>query len=141
MSDDKLPTSRPISDINSIYREYAKKKFTDQADIIKDYIKLMIPLTTGVITAYIGLLEFMKVEVTDSNLTSFLSPPITLLISLIIFIIAHFPIPFPLSYSNIESIKLQLKVSTIFKYIGSSLGSIAFVIGFYQIITILIGYL
>ena len=131
--------SRPISDENDVLYEFGKKVLTEPIDILKDFIKLMMPLTTGLITIYFALLEFLNKKpeggITDDGLILI---PIILLFSLFSFIVTSFPIPMKLTISNIESIKRYRKTAIWWKYIGASVGSFFFLSGFFLMIVTLI---
>jgi hypothetical protein len=135
-----VETGKPISDENDAFFEFGKKALTDSIDVIKDFIKLMIPLTTGLITTYFALLKFIGIESTQqlTHTTIFLSSPITLLISLLFFVVASFPVPMKLTISNIESIKRYRTVSMWWKYVGASVGGGLFLVGFGIVILTLI---
>ncbi|WP_148685650.1 hypothetical protein [Candidatus Nitrosocosmicus hydrocola] len=139
MSSGDIPESTRIAPNDEAYIDYGKRKLTDQIDVIKDFIKLMIPLTTALITSYLALLKFTTIQITSSNEFNMIYSPIIVLISLIVFIIAIFPIPFPINISNLESIKKQLIFSTIYKYVGAILGCIIFLVGFSMMIGVIIG--
>ena len=126
MVDEKIP----ISDENEAFFEYGKKILTEPVEVIKDYIKLMIPLTTALITSYLALLNFVGKEYSLNNNSNLLVGPILLLASLLTFIITSFPIPSKLTITNIESIRKYIRKAMWHKYIGSAIGSALFLIGF-----------
>ncbi len=106
--------------------EVGKKAITDSIDTIKEYIKLMIPLTTGLITAYFALLEFLGVKtVLNTNKlssASLIEPAMFMLASLIVFIIVSFPIPGFVDMDNLKTIRIHRNITIIFRYVGISIG-------------------
>lgn len=122
---------KPISDENDAFFEFGKKALTESIDIIKDFIKLMIPITTGIIPTYFALLKFIGIEsaTKTTNTGHFLLGPIIMLFSLISFIATSFPVPMKMTVSNIESIKHYRTVSIRWKYGGACIGSALFLYG------------
>lgn len=52
----------PITDTEKSYAEFAKNIITGSLDSIRNFAQLMVPLTTGLITAYLALLKFLGLE-------------------------------------------------------------------------------
>jgi hypothetical protein len=119
----------PISDENDAFFEYGKKVLVEPVEIIKDFIKLMIPITTGVIPTYFALLEFSGTEPTNT-----IKGPFLLLLSLLVFIVTSFPLPAKLTLSNIDSIKRYRTRAMTWKYIGCCIGCGLFLSGFFVMI-------
>jgi len=129
-------TGIPVSQENDALLEYGRNSFLESLNVIKDFIKIMIPLTTGLITIYFALLQFLGIQNTAEliNKNSFIIPPVLLLVSLICFIIASFPIPKKLALSNINSIKAYRSAAIKWKYIGTIIGSAFFIMGMLMMI-------
>ena len=122
--------------------EFAKNAITNSIDVLKDFIKFMVPLTTGLITVYFALLEFLGIKtVTNVQIltTSLLIiPPILLLISLGLFIWVAFPIKSTIVGGNLDSIKHYRNKTFYRKYTPSIIGGFVFIVGILSMIIILV---
>jgi hypothetical protein len=54
-----LPESSGSSKEDSALNEFGKKAYLDSVETIKNFISLMVPLTTGLITAYLLFSHFL----------------------------------------------------------------------------------
>lgn len=120
---------------NDAFYEYAKKAITDSEEVLKEFAKLMIPLTTGMVTVYFALLKFLKVEDITSTplaaigITSVLLPELLMIVSLVAFIVSQFPIRGMLIASNPLNIKLYRQTVLRWKYSWIIGGFASFVAG------------
>lgn len=96
-----------------------------------DFMKLMIPLTTALITTYFALLKFIGIETMNTVAfgQSYLGPPFLMLISLIAFIIGAFPVRKGLNINDPESIKSFRDAAMDWKYTSCIFGSAFFLFG------------
>ena len=137
---DRYEKGVPITPQNKAYFDYGINTVFQSIDVIKDYIKLMIPLTTGLITIYFALLKFIGIDSSntmyDGNLL--MIPPILMLVALTIFIVTIFPLRLRITLGNIESIKLYRNKSTSYKYYGALIGSVFFLLAILVMIILLI---
>lgn len=132
-------TGIPISPENKAMLDYGLNTLFKSMDVIKDYVKLMIPLTTALISTYFFLLKFIGIgsssDVLESNLL--LWSPILMLFALTFFILTVFPIPMKITLGNIQSIRHYRNTSTL-KYLGAAIGSTLFLLGLLIMILLLI---
>lgn len=133
-SDDStiIPSSFP-GPLDKALIEFGKTTILNSLNVLKDFISFMVPLTTGLITAYIALLQFMGIkEIADVSLalkSGFIWPPLFMFLSLISFVFASFPVPRLIAAGNPSSIKQYRQDTFVWKYIGSTAGSIFFIAG------------
>lgn len=122
--------------------EFGKNVLLNSISTLKDFIGFMVPLTTALITAYIAILQFMGIEViTDATMllkSNLIIPPILMLISLIAFIIASYPIPRKIAVGNLDSIENYRSNTFWWKYIWSAMGGIFFISGVLGMILVII---
>ena len=141
------PTDKPVDsageiegigvvrdDYTNTMIEFGKKSIIDSVTVIKEFMKMMIPLTTGLITAYFALLKFLGVEtVPDANKVSpneLIGPTIFMFISLVAFIVTSFPLLSKhLDFGKPESIKIFRKKTVKWKYVGAIIGMGFFLYG------------
>lgn len=114
--------------------EFGKKSLLDSVNVIKDFIKMMIPLTTGLITVYFPLLKFLGVETASGtnkvSANEFVIQTIFMFISLVAFIVTSFPLlsrHFDLGI--IPTIETFRKRMVKWRYIGAGIGMGFFLIG------------
>jgi hypothetical protein len=121
----------PISHENKALFDYGVNAVLDSINVIKDYLKLMIPLTTSLISAYFAILKLLGFESLNGELDNqgIIIPAVLLLMALTAFIITIFPLPLKITIGNILSIRRYRKNQILFKYVGSVLGSIFFISG------------
>ncbi len=84
-----LPESTPITEKQKALDKYASDSLVETVSTLNGYFKVMIPLTTGLIGAYVALLKFIGFDLISQNnieLSQIILPPIFILISLILFI-------------------------------------------------------
>jgi hypothetical protein len=122
--------------------EFGKSVLLNSISVLKDFIVFMVPLTTGLITAYIALLQFMGIQaITDISApfkSNLVIPPVLMFVSLVAFIFASFPIPRQIAVGNIDSIKDYRNKTFWWKYTGSAVGGIFFIIGVITMILIIV---
>lgn len=124
---------------DDMLKEFAKKSLLDIVTVMNDFVKLMIPLTTGVITVYFALLKFLGIEkVPYGQGFYFIEPTIFLFLSLVVFVISCFPVPRKLSMGTRESIIKYRKSSMIWKYICICIASGLFLIGIALMMAIMV---
>ncbi|MGC1131432.1 MAG: hypothetical protein WA941_01310 [Nitrososphaeraceae archaeon] len=131
------------SDDEEAYFSFGKKAFSESIDTIKNFIQLMIPLTTGLITTYFALLEFLGIDTAvKANIGSWplIEPALIMVMSLGIFIIASFPVPWPLAVGDYASIKGYRNAAIIWKYSCAAIGAILFLIAMVKMIFLVIGF-
>jgi hypothetical protein len=126
----------PLSKENEALLEYAKNAIIESLNVVKDFIRMMIPLTTGLITIYFALLQILGIDNTVGSTDKhfLIVPPVILLASLVSFLVASFPIPKKLAISNLNSIIAYRTAALRWKYIGTIIGSGLFIIGVLMII-------
>ena len=128
------------SDLTNSLIEFGKKAITDSITVINDFIKMMIPLTTGLITAYFALLEFLNVKtILDTNAitkTQLIDPTMFMLYSLVAFIVTSFPVFWKFDIGNIPSISTYRYIMIGWRYIGAAVGMGLFLYGVYLMIQI-----
>jgi hypothetical protein len=130
----------PISGDDEAAIEFAKKALIDSVKVINEYIKMMIPLTTAVITAYFALLKFLGVEsVVGSKMSpdSLIGPPIVMLGSLIAFIITSFPVLKKIVVEDLTNVASYRNFMIAWRYIGAGMGMGLFLYGIFSMIVIL----
>lgn len=138
--DSEVLTGVPLSDHNDALIEFGKDSLKNSISVIKEHIKLMIPLTTGVITSYLAVLQFLGITTTSN--TSKLSPEalvypaIIMFWSLVIFLIVSFPILKRLNVNSLPSITAYRNFHMIWKYAGTSLGMGVFLYGLFNMIMV-----
>jgi hypothetical protein len=117
----------PLDPNHELIIEFGKKQLAGALDNIQDFVKLMIPLTTGLITAYLALLNFMGIENITGNTPgqawSFIEPTYFMLGSLATFIVVSFPIIQSLSIGSISSIKTFRDILIVCRYGGTGLAA------------------
>jgi hypothetical protein len=119
MSDDEVDNDPREND--ALY-EYAKKAITDSEEVLQEFTKLMIPLTTGMITVYFALLKFLQIDNATSEplktigIASVLLPEFLMIVSLVAFIVSQFPVRGRIIASNPKNIKLGRRVRLRWKY-------------------------
>lgn len=110
--------------------EYGKKAVQDSPEILMNFIKLMIPLTTVLITTYFALLKFIGIESINSEEfgLNYLGPPILMLISLTAYIVGAFPRAKYLDLRELQSIKDFRSATMNWKYASCIIGSTFFLL-------------
>jgi hypothetical protein len=130
----------PITGDNEAALEFAKKALTDSVNTINEHIKMMIPLTTAVITAYFALLEFLgvksAVDASQMSADSLVDPPILLLGSLIAFIITSFPILKRIVVGDLNNVTSYRNFMIAWRYVGAAVGMGLFLYGIFKMILI-----
>jgi hypothetical protein len=126
------------SDLTDALIEFGKKSITDSVSVINEYIKTMIPLTTGLITVYFALLEFVGVKTAiDAQVVSELSliqAPIYMLYSLIAFIVTSFPVFLKFDLGALRSVTTYRNIMIAWRYTGALIGMGFFLYGLYLVI-------
>jgi hypothetical protein len=129
------------SDTSDSLVEFGKKLIIDSVTVVNDYIKVMIPLTTGLITTYFALLEFLGVKdvinLNKISATTSIEPTIYMLGSLIAFILTLFPMFRTIDLGNYENIKKIRSFYIIYRYGGTLIGMSLFLIGIYLMIQVI----
>ena len=132
----------PRSDEDNALAEFGKKSFIESVHIINEHIKMMIPLTTALITVYFALLEFLGVKVaTDAAKIGGLQlivPPLLLLGSLLVLIAMSFPIPRRIALNNTTNLKSYRNLLVRWRYGGASIGMGLFLLGVLAMIIVMI---
>jgi hypothetical protein len=127
------------ADSTEVLVELGKKFIIESVAVINDYVKTMIPLTTGLITVYFALLEFLGVKTAINaqiiGESTLLQPPMFLLYGLIAFIVTLFPLFMKLDIGNIPSIVRFRYIMIGWRYAGAATGMGFFLYGLYLIIT------
>jgi hypothetical protein len=130
----------PLSDHNDALIEFGKDSLKNSISVIKEHIKLMIPLTTGLITSYLAVLQFLGIKTASntSKLTpgELVYPAIIMFWSLVIFLIVSFPILKRLNINSLPSIIAYRNFHMIWKYAGTSLGMGVFLYGLFNMIIV-----
>lgn len=134
--------SRSLGEEDKAIFEYGKKAFLESIDTIKNFIQLMIPVTTGLTAAYFALLEFLEIKTVAQAGTigkwAITEPAVMILLSLGAFILASFPVPWPLSIGNESSIRSFRNAGIVWKYSASVAGAVLFLIGITRMIFIVV---
>jgi hypothetical protein len=129
-----------ITGDNEAALEFAKKALTDSVNVINEHIKMMIPLTTAVITAYFALLQFLgvksAVETSEMSADSLVGPPIIMLGSLIAFIITSFPILKKIVVGDLTNVTSYRNFMIAWRYVGAGVGMGLFLYGIFSMIFI-----
>ena len=137
-----LPRSSSPGPLDKALIEFGKTTVLNSLNVLKDFISFMVPLTTGLITAYIALLQFMGIvdvsQITTTVRSNFVWPPVLMFLSLVSFVFASFPIPRLLAMGNPASIKKYRLDTFRWKYIGSAIGSFFFVTGVITMIFLIV---
>lgn len=137
----KYPT-RFLTPEQQVLWEFGKSVVTNSFEVLKSFIAFMVPLTTGLITAYIAILQFAGIQTmsdfTDFSKSNLMISPIFMFVSLIFFIIASFPIPRQLSMGNLQGVKKFRSDMFYWKYTNSAIGGVFFIIGVIAMILIII---
>jgi hypothetical protein len=130
----------PITGDNEVALEFAKKALTDSVNVINEHIKMMIPLTTAVITAYFALLEFLGVksalETSKMSADPLVDPPIIMLGSLIAFIVISFPLLKKIVVDDLSNVTSYRNFMIAWRYIGAGVGMGLFLYGISNMIFI-----
>jgi hypothetical protein len=120
--------------------EFGKNSLINSVNVIHEHMKLMIPLTTGLITAYFALLEFLGVDSALAggkiSASSLVDPALFMLGSLIVFIITSFPILKRINVGNINSIVSYRNFFVGWRYIGACIGMALFLYAIFTMIYI-----
>lgn len=128
------------SDLNEALIEFGKKSVTDSITVVNEFIKMMIPLTTGLITAYFALLQFLGVKsVLDTNILShnqLTDPSIFMLYSLGAFIITSFPVFWKFDIGNLASVTNYRYLMIGWRYLGAGAGMGLFLYSIYLMISV-----
>lgn len=134
----------PLQQSNSVLIEFGKDVMKNSIDNIQKFDELMIPLTTGLITAYFAILAFLNIGTIKDlpplqgiTLDFVIFPTYFLLASLIGFIISTFPILQKLSLNSINSIGRYRKRLLLWRYGCTAVSSALYMIGFYQLIIVI----
>jgi hypothetical protein len=120
--------------------EFGKNSLINSVSVIHEHMKLMIPLTTGLITAYFALLEFLGVKSAldggKISASALVDPTLFMLGSLIVFIITSFPILKRVNLANINSIISYRNFFVAWRYIGACIGMALFLYAIFTMIYI-----
>ena len=84
----------PISPLNAVLFESAKKQLTDSIDVARKFSQFMVTLSAALIPAYLALLKFVGIDEETVSVTLKIIctvPPFLFLGSCTLFIIACFP--------------------------------------------------
>ena len=141
MSGDDSKTDDYLSHEKAVYYSYGKKAFTESVETIKNFIQLMIPLTSGLITAYFAILKFLGIETAlKAKIGSWplTEPAVLLVVSLGFFIIASFPVPYPLAIGDLESIRRYRNAAIIWKYGWTVVAAIIFLFAMGKMVNLVI---
>ena len=101
---------------------YAKKVAEDTFENVKTFISTMVPLTTGLITVYFALLQFLGIKEAGQGPSKVIGsweilwPEWFFIASLVAFILASFPIARTIAPGNIGSITLHRRNTMFWKY-------------------------
>jgi len=126
-STEPTKTSRFPTIEDEILLDFGKNAIRESVTTIKDYVNIMVPLTTALITAYLALLKLLGLEQIPNLVTGqyLIIPPVLTLISLSLFIIALFPVPMKLSVGDDVSIRSYRRHLLSWKF-GWTLGGTVF---------------
>jgi hypothetical protein len=134
----------PLQQTNSVLIDFGKDIIKNSIDNIQKFDELMIPLTTGLITAYFAILAFLNIgtiqNIPQTNVINFefvISPIYFLLASLVGFIVSTFPILQKLSLNSIDSIKKYRNHLLLWRYGCTAISSALYVTGFCQLIIVI----
>ena len=137
---DKIGTGEPRSEMDETLIEYGKKLILESIAVINEYIKMMIPLTTGLIATYFALLEFLGVKdiinLQKATAISSTEPALLMLASLVAFILTLFPMIGTMDLGNYKKINRVRKVLFIYRYGGMGIGMFLFIWGIYAMIQV-----
>ncbi|WP_458746015.1 hypothetical protein [Candidatus Nitrosocosmicus sp. T] len=128
-----------INSEERVILQYGLDSLINSITVIKDYTKLMIPLTTGLITTYFAIFKLIGIDfINDTNDVAYSFLPVQLMLAaLVVFVTSSFPVPMRINVGNYNSIKRYRNVSLTMKYIGAALGSVLFLLGiFFMIYTL-----
>jgi hypothetical protein len=101
---------------------YGKKVIEETFENLKAFITTMVPLTTGLITVYFALLQFLGIKEAGQGASrtigswEILWPEWLFIASLVAFIAASFPIIRTIAPGNLQSISLHRHDSMRWKY-------------------------
>jgi hypothetical protein len=140
-ADDSEPNKSMSDDEVDAYTEYGKKAFNESVDTIRNFIQLMIPLISALITTYFALLQFLGIEsALKSQIGSWplIEPPIIMVISLGAFIIASFPVPWPMVLGDLFSIKGFRNAAITWKYTCTVAGAVLFLVAMATMVNLII---
>jgi len=130
------------SEHNNALNEFGKNSLLNSVTVINEHIKMMIPLTTGLITTYFALLQFMGVNSLSNKTTisgsSLIEPALIMLVSLCAFIITSFPILKRVTVGNIDNIIEYRNFMIIWRYIGAGIGMSLFLYSILRMIFVLV---
>ena len=90
----KFLSAEPLSPHTEVLYEVGKDMVKSSINTGNDFCKFMIPVSTGAIPIYLGLLKFVLPEdftLPASKLVLSIVPPILFFVSAIIFILGYFP--------------------------------------------------
>src|SRR6266540_2357631 len=129
------------SETNDALIEFGKKVIVESVTTINEYIKMMIPLTTGLITSYFALLEFLGIKdilkMSKTNAIAATDPTIFMLLSLISFILTLIPLVGKLELALYDKINDVRKILIIYRYGGMAIGMGFFLYGIYLMIHVI----
>jgi len=135
-------TGTPRDDLNNALAEFGKKSIINSVKAINEYIKTMIPLTTGLITVYFALLEFLGVKtavaVMKINTFQLIFPPLLMLASLSVLIAMYFPVPKRINLENFTNISNYRNFLMKWRYGGAAIGTGLFLLGIFTMINLLV---
>ncbi len=124
--------------------EYAKNVTTGTFENIKGFISTMIPLTTGLITIYFALLEFLGIKETGQGAAAtigtweILYPEWLFIASLLAFIAASFPVVRTIVPGNLLNVRRHRNDTLRWKYGCILVGCSLFILGLVKMILIAI---
>jgi hypothetical protein len=137
--------SRELGPEGESLLDYGKKIFKDSGDTVKTFITFMVPLTTALITAYMALLKLMGIEnisnVQNGSPEAIVYPPMLFLLSLVFFIAANFPFAGIVNLQDLKSVYRHRIRSIRWKYIGSLIGALFFLIGVLLMILVILPFI
>jgi hypothetical protein len=130
------------SDLNDALNQFGKNSIIESVKVINDYIKTMIPLTTGLITVYFALLEFLgvKTAIASAEIDAFqlIIPPFLMLGSLSVLIAMSFPIPKRIAIDNPTNISHYRNFLMRWRYGGAGIGTGLFLCGTFAMINLMV---
>jgi len=122
--------------------EFAKTSVAETVNNIRDYSKMMIPLTTGLVTAFIAILNLFGGDKTAELVVKIgsntvLEPAYWLLVSLVFFIISMYPVLIKVTVGSTLSERRFRSRIILWRFSWSTFGSILFVIGLIKIVSVM----
>lgn len=131
-----------MSDEEKAYFDFGDKAFANSTENIKTFIQLMIPLISTLLTIYYALLGFVGVTSAlkpGIGTWILIEPPVYLVISLGVFIIASFPVPYPMTVGDLDSIRKFRTALIRWKYTCTIIASLLFMIAMIMFLNLVAG--